>query len=435
MPDEITAFVRACEPSRSLDPSDPRYVNLDEVRGEDLTTKYERHLRRAEKSEFLLFAGHRGVGKTSELLRLKHRLEHPAAGESAFQVVYFDVTDSLDPNDLEFADLLVLIASEVPRQFKAAGVAGFDRVSEKLASIWGEIKELLGSEIAIKEGEIEMPFGKLALEIRNRPTARRALRNAVELHNTSLLEAVNDLLDRAAKSLREQQQLGPVLIVDGLDKLVFRRIDEGQSNTHFRLFCDRADQLTNLHSHTIYTVPISLIYSPRCAELEQSFGFHIAPLPMIRLRGHGRSKVSPDTPGMTKMFELVAARCRFANVDVSRAFDDLTTIHFLCEMTGGHPRHLLMFLQAAANSLDTLPITRAAAEKAITNYANSLMREIPHGLWEKLRKFGNPTTEILKDDEHQQMLFLLYVFEYMNSEQWYEVNPVVRSLPKFSERA
>ena len=291
----------------------------------------------------------------------------------------------------------------------------------------------MGSKLAIKGAEIDVPFAKLAVEIRNRPTARRVLRDAIELHNTNLVDAVNDLLMSAEKSLRQVEYDGLVLIIDGLDKLVFRTIDDGQSNTHLRLFCDRADQLTNLKAHTIYTVPISLVYSPRCAELEESFGVHICPLSMIRLRGEKRAEISPETAGMKTMIEMVKARCTHAGVRMEQAFDHEKTIHFLCEMTGGHPRHLLMFLQAAANSLDALPITRDAAERAIANYANSLMREIPHAAWPNLRKFSAPTAEILKDNEHQQMLFLLYVFEYMNGEQWYEVNPVVRRLRKFKE--
>jgi hypothetical protein len=29
------------------------------------------------------------------------------------------------------------------------------------------------------------------------------------------------------------------------------------------------------------------------------------------------------------------------------------------------------------------------------------------------------------------MLFLLHVFEYINGRPWYEVNPVIRTLPRF----
>lgn len=42
-----------------------------------------------------------------------------------------------------------------------------------------------------------------------------------------------------------------------------------------------------------------------------------------------------------------------------------------------------------------------------------------------------PQRDIAKDDLHQQVLFLLFVFECMNSEIWYEVNPVLRTLERF----
>jgi hypothetical protein len=91
----------------------------------------------------------------------------------------------------------------------------------------------------------------------------------------------------------------------------------------------------------------------------------------------------------------------------------------------------MMFLQAAMNAVDSLPITRTAAEKAVRNYANSLLREVPEEYWTKLHAFKEPQSEIHKDEVHQQMLFLLHLFEYMNGYPWYEVNPVIRTLPRF----
>jgi hypothetical protein len=434
-PDAITRFVRACEPNQSLSPNDPRYVNCDDVRGLCRIEEYERSLRRSDVSrpEFILFTGHRGVGKTSELLRLKHRMETSAHGTGPFKVIYFDVTDALDPNDLQFPDLLILLASQVQSQLRAAGVPGLGAVTQYMQRVWDEIKSTLGANVVLQEAEIDAQYAKLALELRNRPNARRSLREAIEQHSTNLLNAVNDLLVESIHKLRAIKCSGLILIIDGLDKLVLRPLDEGRSNTHLRLFCDRADQLTNLKAHTIYTVPISLIYSPRCSELEQSFGIHVAPIPMIRLRGDNKGAIRHDTLGMRKMREMIVARCEFAQVDATKAFDDESTANFLCEMTGGHPRHLVMFLQAAANSLDDFPITRSAAERAVRNYANSLARELPTASWEKLRRFATPQTDIFKDQDHQDMLFLLHVFEYMNGSPWYEVNPVIRNLPKFTE--
>ena len=433
--DTITRLFRACEPNEALQPDDKRYVNCDDVRGENLVQTYVRSLRRADpaKPEVKLFAGHRGVGKTCELNRIKASLERAQSADNPncpFHVIYMDATEKLDLNDLDLPDLLTFIAAEVLAQLHAANLPGFDLVSTYLQRIWEEIRGALGSEVVLKEAGVEAGFVSLALELKNRPNSRQALRRAVEMHSAGLLGAVNDLLVSANVKLRQSGREGLVLIVDGLERLVFRTLESGGS-THDRLFIDRSDQLAGLKAHTIYTVPISLFYSPRCAELEQTFGEHNVPVPMIRLHEYGTPAVVPDAPGMVKMRELIEARCRYAQVDVTDVFDDIGTSEYLCKMTGGHPRHLMMFLQAAMNAVESMPITRAAAEKAVRNYANSLLREVPDEYWPKLRAFGTPRNDIPKDEAHQKMLLLLHLFEYMNGSPWYEVNPVIRTLARF----
>ncbi len=434
----IDRLFRACEPNESLPPTDNRYVDFDEARGDSPAPRYARSLRRADpaKQEVKLLAGHRGIGKTSELLRLKQLLEQPATKENPyppFTVIFFDVNYTLDVNDLDFPDLLVLIAGEVQEQLRKAAIPGFSASSAYFKRVWDDLKATLGTEVDLKEAEAETPFGKLAVEFKNRPNARQLLRAAIEKHNTSLFKAVNDLLDQANVAIRKNGGSGLVLLIDGLDKIVLRPLDDGRSNTHVRLFCDRADQLCSLKAHTVYTVPISLIYSPRGAQMAQTFGEHTPPMSMISLRGEKKSDPEPTTVGMKKMWEMLEKRCAFAEVDIKEVFDTPATGHYLCQMTGGHPRHLMMFMQAATNAVDKFPITRKAAHTAVRNYANSLLREIPDAFWPLLRKFAQPQSDIPKDELHQQMLFYLHVFEYMNGEPWYEVNPVIRDLHKFSE--
>lgn len=436
--DAITRLFRACEPNEALQPDDERYVNCDDVRGDNLVQTYVRSLRRADpaKPEVKLFAGHRGVGKTCELNRLKAVLEQPYSESNPhrpFHVIYMDANEKLDLNDLDLPDLLTFIAGEALAQLRAANLPGFDPVSIYLTRIWDEIKGALKSEVALKDAEVETGFSSLTLELKNRPSAREKLRRAIEINSTGLLGAVNDLLTTANVKLRESGREGLVMIIDGLERLVFRTL-EGGGNTHDRLLIDRSEQLASLKVHTIYTVPISLFYSPRCAELEQTFGEHNVPVPMIRLHESDVDTVAPDTPGMKKMQEMIEARCRYAKVDIASVFDAPDTGRYLCEMTGGHPRHLMMFLQAAMNAVDSLPITRIAAEKGVRNYANSLLREIPDEYWPKLQAFATPRSDIPKDELHQKMLLLLHVFEYMNGSPWYEVNPVIHTLARFSRK-
>jgi hypothetical protein len=253
------------------------------------------------------------------------------------------------------------------------------------------------------------------------------LRSKIESRATSLLEAVNDLLDTATAALSEQKRAGFVILIDGLDKLVLRQLPNG-GNTHDRLFHDRCEQMAALKAHVVYTVPISMIYSPRCANIEHTFGAFNKTVAMIGIRGKEKGAIAPDTPGMRKLREMVQLRCRFAELEVSNAFDEENTVYYLCQMSGGHPRHLLMFLQSAIAKLDALPITRNAAELAVRDYRNSLHREVPSDFLSLLRSFKEPQYDIPKDETHQQMLFYLFVFEYMNDRQWYEVNPVLRDL-------
>lgn len=433
----IDQLFRACEPNESLTPDDPRHVDFDLARGESPAPRFARALRRANPDlpEVLLFAGHRGIGKTSELYRLRQLLEQPSSSENPappFKVIYLDVSETLDVNDLDLPDLLVFVAGEVQRQLRAAAIPGFDATTDYFRRVWGDLKQALGSHVDLKDAGVDTPFGSLAVEFKNRPTARKILRDAIEQHSTSLFAAVNDLLSQANVALRSNGEgSGLILLIDGLDKLVLRPLDDGKSNTHIRLFCDRGEQLAGLRAHTVYTIPISLIYSPRGAQLAQTFGAHIKPLAMISLRGPHKSEPVPSTVGMTKMWEMLERRCTYAGLNTASVFDEPATGHHLCRMTGGHPRHLMMFMQAALNAVDQLPITRKSAEMAVQNYAASLLREIPDEFWTPLRKFAAPQDYIPKDDPHQQMLFYLHVFEYMNGEPWYEVNPVIRELPKF----
>jgi hypothetical protein len=429
--DPITRLVQQCDPNEALLPADPRFVDFSAARGTHVLEIIERQLRRAgSKPERLLFAGHLGIGKSSLLKRLQAQLEGEEHASGKFVVVWVDTTKQLDPNDLDFPDLLVLLAAETQRRLKAAEVPGFTEPSVRLKSLWESCKGVLGSKVRLSEAEIDVPFGSLTLEIRNQPSARSALREAIENLATELTSAFNQLLQDANEAVRRQGGAGLVLIVDGLEKMSRRETPDGV-NTHDRLFINRSTQLASIETNIIYTVPISLYYSPQCTVLEQAFGEFNAPVPMIKVRPGRTEEVSQKSIGMQCLWEMLSLRCKASDVEFTDVFPDDTVWPYLCEMSGGHPRHLLMLLRAAANQLDELPITKKAAEQAVRTYANSLLREIPDEFWDQLRNFDTPQEDILRDDVHQKMLYFLHVFEYQNGRPWYEVNPVIRTLERY----
>ena len=94
----------AFDPFRPLPAGDPTYVDCREVRGDgDILEDLGKRMRRSDRMTCQLYAGHRGAGKSTELLRLKQYLE-----EQKFYVVYFAADEEdIDPEDAQYTDILL----------------------------------------------------------------------------------------------------------------------------------------------------------------------------------------------------------------------------------------------------------------------------------------------------------------------------------------
>lgn len=131
-PAETLAGVRRAFRPFVLPAGDPRYVNLDELRGDKfLIPKILREMEDCRSGEYVkyAYAGHRGSGKSTELLRLKAELQSTDRGTDRYFVIYKDaypdphvVTRSrlktehsdvpypdLSHEDLDYVDILLYV--------------------------------------------------------------------------------------------------------------------------------------------------------------------------------------------------------------------------------------------------------------------------------------------------------------------------------------
>ena len=107
----IAEAYQVCNPDKPLSPDDDHYVDLTENRGvKQIAQTVTRRIKRSEADAHikLLFTGHHGSGKTTELLRLQQELE-----ANCFFTIYMDVEDMLDLGSLSYLDVLVAIARQV----------------------------------------------------------------------------------------------------------------------------------------------------------------------------------------------------------------------------------------------------------------------------------------------------------------------------------
>ncbi len=220
MAQDIARVYRQCDPARPLEPGDIRYVPCENTRGEsDLIAQLTNAIRWSEAPLHLLFSGHRGGGKSTELLRLQKNLVEPPASEEKFFVVYFEADqEDIDVNDVDFPDLLLAIVRQVGKALR-------ERVNVKLRPSWlsrfiGDLKRFLGSEVEFEQLELDAQIAKFTATIKSSPDARLEIRKALEPNVSNLIQAANDLLDEAIIRLKDKGYRNLVLIVDNLGPVI-----------------------------------------------------------------------------------------------------------------------------------------------------------------------------------------------------------------------
>jgi len=431
MPRDIARFYQQCDPAEPLPPRDPRYVPGENVRGVGDVVTYIADAFRfssgTEKILHILFAGHRGGGKSTELLRLKDSLENPPDSEDKFFVVYFEADrEDNDVNDADFPDLLLAMIRQVGKAMRER-----ERVELRpgwLARFVDDLRHLLGSEVQFESLELDAKIARFTATIKHSPDARVEIRKALEPNVSNLIEAANSLLDEAVTRLKAMGYSDLVLIVDNLDRIVLRDLGGG-INTHERLFINRADHLNSLWCHIVYTLPLSIVFTHHGPRLSSAFGRPPHVLPMVRvIKRDGKD----DEDGIRVMGGIVRQRLQAAGVAEGTAFDSSDTLNYLCRMSGGHARNLLILLRSACEQSGSFPLKRDVVERVVRGMGNDFERALSRPeYFDVLRKVDE--THDLPGSEHDQLLlYNLSILEYLNDRVWYAVNPAVRLLEKFN---
>lgn len=394
-----------------------------------------------------LYTGHRGVGKSTELLRLKEHLE-----ENNFFVVYFAANDEdIDIEDTEYADILLACTKHLVQTIKLKDKNPLKALSNWLRQRAQSFQDLLLTKLSFEDLTLEQQvsqFAKITATLKAQPDNRREIRDRINANAPSLLEALNQFIVAAKKSLPKNRR-DLVLIVDNLDRIVERQKAENQPSNYDEIFIKRHEQMRGLQCHVIYTVPIAMVYSERCTQLQNNFD-ETDVLPMIMVSDRNNQ---PNERGLQKFREIIAKRIAQVTLDgdatigenlaqnlETEVLDSTETLEKLCLMSGGHVRLLMQMMQKALDWTDELPISqrsvRIAIEEAKDYYRNTIFEH----QWEILRQVADSKT-IPNEENHQEYPRLLasrcileyrYYDENYKLNRWHDVHPLVKDLEKFN---
>ncbi len=373
----------------------------------------------ARTNEAVLFGGHIGCGKSTELR------DFAVLFGRSYTVSHLEITKTLDINNLRFSDLLMALAEELVKTFERADLS-LQPASVFIDPVvnWFETRIVKQDRFKDLEGEIKteakagggIPFlvGLLATitaKVRGGVSYREELRNEVRNGFSQLLGHFNALIAHANDLLAKQER-GPLLfIIDGTDKLA-----REDSETFFNA---DINQLGQIQTNLVVCAPISvLLESGTIAQR-----FVRVQLPMVKIF---EPDETPRADEENALIDLVLKRMPITY------FDDRETVRYLVQHSGGHVRDLLRLVRACFGHLDAAPITRNVAQLAASNMASEYQRLVRKDDWHELVKIDlSRGDEKDRTDDRLRLLYDLVLLEFNN--YWWRSHPLVRTLPAYKK--
>lgn len=449
----IREFYQRVNPSQTLDVSKasdrPLYIDFSSVRGGEIITDLCDKIAFFSPDEptCLLFTGHIGCGKSTELLRLKQELER-----EGFHVVYFESSEDLDMADVDIGDVLLAIARRVGESIESLKLeqprtlrdllhrAGqLMRTEVELSAELGVAVPMVGEVgFSLDDGlSLATGIGKITAKAKNDSILRDRLNQFLGPQKTRLLEAINqELLEPAIAQLKQQGKRGLVVIMDNLDRVDNRPKAHGRSQQEY-LFIDQSDCFRGLRCHTIFTMPLALKFSSEYGHLTQRYPDDPQVLSMVPVQ---RPDGSECLEGMALLRQMVMARAfpdrspKEQLAAVSEVFDSPAALDRLCRVSGGHVRDLLRLLSAwIQKSRRQLPLTGETLEQVIRERCNEMSLQISDKEWDLLRQVRD-RQRVSGDEGYKTLIHSRLVFEYRDQGlSWFDVNPLLLDAKDLSQ--
>lgn len=446
MPSPATTLQEAAERLRAFPLTEQAhdYVDLSAARGSNCLAQLRSRLRECAASGttrgHLAFVGHRGSGKSTELLRLEKDISH-----SFFPIhLYLDASLEMDA---DYPELLLWMVEGVAEKLKEASVPfdtkHLDAVGKWFCEVTKLDTETITKEVGIEtqvSGSVGFSFAglgakiiaKLKSAIKGSKDYREEVREKVKKSGDELITVINSFLTAATEALAAAQKPSHLLIVqDNLDRL--------SREAALRIFRDGGETIQRVEALCIWTPPVGSQLSPfQLPRLFEHFE-----MPMISVR---RRDGSVNSTAVKALTDVIAAR-----MDIPLLFATKSLVRDLILLSGGSVRELLRLttnarLNARAEDRDRIAKAdvAATAKGAAIALQNGLM---PNNVYFPIlaeisvhKNFeadldGGYTPE--RVDARREFFHGLIaegaVFAYNGDDSWWDVHPVLHVLKDFQK--
>lgn len=378
-----------------------------------------------------LFTGHRGVGKTTELKRVKRTLEEGKFGQRMF-VSFVEAEAYLDLSDVQAPEVIFSMVRQVVTDLQKAG---FDLAWTKFVEFFNEFRELASREVELKNLKIGAGPVEFGLALKEVPSARPVLRRLIEDRLPNIYQLINEVILTQAFEWLKKKNLGEgiLIVIDQLDRIPQKIINDRGLTNHENLYLDSAKTLRALNCDVLYTIPIELAYSRCRGRLQSTYGSEILTLPMMPVVDR---KGRENERGVGALRTIVDKRAGRAGVGLASFFAETRSIDRLARLSGGHVPTFLSLIRASITRSGALPITQDSIESVVRRWAGELAVPVKAHEWDAIKQVHRTNEGLNREEDSELWNALLrerFVYNYRDGDEiWYDWNPLLGELRRES---
>lgn len=357
-----------------------------------------------------VFSGHRGSGKTVELIKFSKEIDK----NTPYLPLFIPLAQEIEIQQLEPEYLLpILIAhliAELDRRQLPFDNEKLNAIAQEFLSEKQLVKELekeygFETEAGIKAGFNFWKFigiegaAKGIFSRKNRTT--ETFVNKIRINQKNLIQQFNEVLEDLRKELDRLKKKDILFIIDDFEKT--------KRNVYEAIFIHDTELILKLRANIICCVPIDTFYKIQDSNALSSYKKLY--LPMIRL----------SEKSIPVLRQMVAKR-----IKIDKIFESESILDNCIQMSGGCVRQLMEIIHNCLSEAIGNPISETVYEETIKRMSNDKYYTLStvHQECLKRNKFDSSDSEVL------ELLQSRAILEYNGTNPERKLNPLL--LPFFT---
>lgn len=411
-------FFNALDKAKPIDYSNPleRKWYVENLHGDnEAVGKLAWEINFREGQGVYLFTGQIGSGKSTELLRLKDKLENDGCS-----VFYSDLGQWLNPElPIELGSFLLAVVTSWVEQ-----ASGFPPTRSAAERFWDFLTKTNLTFDSLKlDAKTPLASATLQMAMTQDASVIQQIEKTFQANKTNFVAQVHKFIEELVAEFPEGRKI--VLLIDSLEKFhADKKVSETTINSVLALF-------QNTHAlklplvHVVYSISYFVYEQNR--QLPAQFGNAIAVnLPSVHIFKQNSTELDGEVVG--RMLELVEKRFPawadfFTKAQIKHAISN----------SAGDLRDFIRVLQVAIISQQTAGpgrISDAAMEAAFNQIRPSLAIDSQHVTW-MVRLDTSHLAELdgalgIDFKVINRYLTTKHVLAYLNGTTWYALHPLIR---------